>query len=470
MESEDRLPHALPGTVRLGELGSMKNMRPTRLAVPVLGMALWMAAAGGGRAADAIAVEPLAATARRANLRVLEGRHLVLATDRPQRAGDGVDELTRIFDEAVVCWCHHYGMEPAAVGDWRSFGCLVVDRERFRAAGLLPKTIPDFVNGFCDRNRFWMADQSNPDYRRHLLLHEGAHAFTLTLRDLATPEWYTEGIAEFLATHRLERDAAGVERFVHAPLPARRGDVEQLGRIEELRRTRAGGRAARLATVLEAPPGREHDIAAYATKWAAVVLFARHPEFGPRFAAAERGPLDADFNARLAALPGWDMNRAAREYDAFIDDVDYGYDFARLAVDWSPGNPLVAPVQGAVDAARGWQNTGVRLDPGGRCRLSARGRVRLGAASDPATRTVTPVESAPDGISLRWYRGRPVGAVLVAQWVDAGAGPPGFRVLGAGGDAEIRAATSGPLFVRVNDAPGDRADNAGGYALTITPP
>jgi hypothetical protein len=83
---------------------------------------------------------------------------------------------------------------------------------------------------------------------------------------------------------------------------------------------------------------------------------------------------------------------------------------------------------------------------------------------------VTPVESAPDGISLRWYRGRPVGAVLVAQWVDAGAGPPGFRVLGAGGDAEIRAATSGPLFVRVNDAPGDRADNAGGYALTITPP
>ncbi len=431
---------------------------------------LAMTAAGGPFAvgAEGVAVAPLAATARRAGLRLLESDHLVLATDRPERAGDGVADLPRLFDEAFTWWCRHYGIDPATVRDWRAFGCLVVDRERFRAAGLLPTTIPDFAHGFCDRNRFWLVDQSNPDYRRHLLLHEGAHAFTLTIRSLTTPEWYTEGIAEFLATHRLERDAAGVERFVPAPLPARAGDVEQLGRIEELRKGRAAGRPARLADVLAAPPGNHHAIAAYASSWAAVVLFSRHPAFARQFAAAERGPLDADFNARLAALPGWDMARAAREYDAFVADLDYGYDVARMAIDWSPGRPLVVPTPVTVEAGRGWQNTGLTLQHGGRYRVVARGRVRLGEVRDPATHTVTPIESEADGITLRWYRGRPVGRLLVAQWVEADGQPPGFVVLGTGSAADITAATTGPLYLIVNGGPADRTAATGSFTVEMS--
>jgi hypothetical protein len=448
----------------------MTNMRASRTALLAGCLAAALAVGPGTEAAEGVAVAPLAATARRAGLRVIESDHLVLATDRPVRAGDGVDDLPRIFDEAFACWCGHYGIEPATVGDWQAFGCLVVDRERFRAAGLLPATIPDFAHGFCDRNRFWLADQSNPDYRRHLLLHEGAHAFTLTIRSLDTPEWYTEGIAEFLATHRLDRDTAGVERFVHAPLPARAGDVEQLGRIEELRTSRAAGTPARLAAVLTAPPGNHHAIAAYASSWAAVVLFARHPAFARQFAAAERGPLDADFNARLAALPGWDMARAAREFDAFVADVDYGYDLARMAVDWSPGRPLVVPTQVTVDAARGWQNTGLALERGGRCRIAANGRVRLGEVRDPTTNTVTPIESEAGGISLRWYRGRPVGTLLVAQWVEADGKPPGFVILGAGATAEITAAATGPLYLKINEPPGDLADTTGTYTVDLAPP
>lgn len=442
-------------------------MRPARM--PTLAVCLTAALAIGPvvHADEGVAVAPLAATARRAGLRLLESDHLTLATDRPRRAGDGVDELPRIFDEAFVCWCRHYGIDPAAVRDWRAFGCLVVDRERFRAAGLLPATIPHFAHGFCDRNRFWLIDQSNPDYRRHLLLHEGAHAFTLTIRRLATPEWYTEGIAEFLATHRLDRDPAGVERFVHAPLPARAGDVEQLGRIEELRKSRAAGTPPRLAAVLAAPPGNHLAIAAYASSWAAVVLFSQHPAFARPFAAAERGPLDADFNARLAAQPGWDMARAAREYDAFVADVDYGYDIPRMAVDWSPGKPLVAPTHVTVDAGRGWQNTGLTLERGDRCRLAVQGRVLLGEVRDPTTKTVTPIESEADGITLRWYRGRPVGRLLAAQWEEPQGKPPGFVILGAGSAVDITAATSGPLYLQVNQPPGDRTDTTGSFTVEI---
>lgn len=430
---------------------------------------LVMLAAAPAVAAD-VSVPPLAASARRAGLRVIESQHLVLATDRPPRADDGVDDLPRIFDEAVVVWCGHYGIEPATIRDWRAFGCLVVDRERFRAAGLLPATIPEFPHGFCDRNRFWLMDQSNPAYRRHLLLHEGVHAFTLTVRGLDTPEWYTEGIAEFLATHRLERDARGVERFVPTPLPVRKSDVEQLGRIETLRRLAADRRPPTLSAVMAVPTGDHRDISTYASNWAAVALLARHPALAPSFTAAERGLLDEDFNARLAAQPGWNAAVAAREFAAFTTEIDYGWDFARMRIDWSPGRPLVVPTRGTVAAGRGWQNTGMTLAAGGRCRITAHGRVRLGEVPAQAGAAATPIESEADGISLRWYRGHPVGRLLAAQWVEREDGTAGFVVLGSGAAAEITAAAAGPLYLKVNEAPGDLADTSGSYTVDVVPP
>jgi hypothetical protein len=444
----------------------MKDMRAVTRT-----FAAWlvMLAAAPAVAAD-VSVPPLAASARRAGLRVIESQHLVLATDRPPRADDGVDDLPRIFDEAVVVWCGHYGIEPATIRDWRAFGCLVVDRERFRAAGLLPATIPEFPHGFCDRNRFWLMDQSNPAYRRHLLLHEGVHAFTLTVRGLDTPEWYTEGIAEFLATHRLERDARGVERFVPTPLPMRKSDVEQLGRIETLRRLAADGRPPTLAAVMAAPTSDHRDISTYASNWAAVALLARHPALAPSFTAAERGLLDEDFNARLAAQPGWNAAVAAREFAAFTTEIDYGWDFARMRIDWSPGRPLVVPTRGTVAAGRGWQNTGMTLAAGGRCRITAHGRVRLGEVPAQAGAAATPIESEADGISLRWYRGHPVGRLLAAQWVEREDGTAGFVVLGSGAAAEITAAAAGPLYLKVNEAPCDLADTSGSYTVDVVPP
>ena len=103
--------------------------------------AAWLVVQPRLRAAEPVgepAVPALVAAARQAGLRVLEGDHLALATDRPPRPGDGLDLLPRIFDEAFASWCRHYGLDPAEHVQWRAFGCLVVDRERFRAAGLLP--------------------------------------------------------------------------------------------------------------------------------------------------------------------------------------------------------------------------------------------------------------------------------------------------------------------------------------------
>ena len=429
-----------------------------------LGAALWVTGlalmlTGGDVAADAPAD-----LARRAGLHVFEGRHLTLVTDRPLRADDGLQELPQVFDQAFATWCRHYGLDPEQHASWRAFGCLMVDRERFRAAGLLPVDgmVPDFENGLCAAERFWLMDQSNPDYRRHLLLHEGVHAFTLTLRAADAPPWYTEGIAEYLATHRLERDGDSASRFVSMPMPRRRADVEQLGRIERLRQLSDAGQAPRLGDVFETAPQAHRALGAYAASWAAVTFLAGHPAYCTAFVATERQPLDRDFTARLRATAGWNEDAASRDFAAFVADIDYGYDFARMAIDWSAGQPLAAAKQVTIAADRGWQNTGSSLAQGQACSFAASGRALVGQA--PAGR----LESSPDGITLHWYRGRPVGRLLVAQWVEPeDGGRPMFRTLAEGSRGEFTAATAGPLYCKLNESPGELADNGGEFSVLL---
>ena len=69
---------------------------------------------------------------RLVGLQVFESDHLVLITDRPRRAGDDMEELPEVFDEAVNVWADHYSVPLSVVSDWKVCACLIVDRERFR--------------------------------------------------------------------------------------------------------------------------------------------------------------------------------------------------------------------------------------------------------------------------------------------------------------------------------------------------
>lgn len=443
----------------------MRRHSPSALVLPTLALALVLAGSTGICRGDDTESEAFAAAARRAGLRVLEGDRLILVTDRPPRDGDGVTELPRLFTEAFAIFCRHYGLDPAADRSWRAKGCLIVDRERFREAGLLPPEVPEFTNGFCARDRFWLLDQSNPAYRRHLLFHEGVHAFTLTRRNLDTPAWYTEGIAEYLATHRLDADPDGVEHVVATPLPARKSDVEQLGRIEQIRHLAAAGLTPTLDAVLRAPPTIHRDIAAYAADWALLTMLAQHPAYAQSFTAVERAALDRSLNDRLAAMPGWNPARAARDFAAFLAEVDYGFDFRRSAIDWSAGRDLDSTTTIAVEADRGWQHSGLAIKPGQRVTMSATGRCVVGRVTD------VKLESTAEGISLRWYRGRPVGTLLAAQWLNTadGAASGRFEILATGTAGTITAAAAGPLYFKINESPGELADNGGTLQVTLTP-
>ena len=76
-------------------------------------------------AAD-LTIQETIATATRAKMRVLESRHLVLITDRPERRGDGIEEFPGYFDEAVEQWCKRLSIDAVIAQPWKTVGCLIV--------------------------------------------------------------------------------------------------------------------------------------------------------------------------------------------------------------------------------------------------------------------------------------------------------------------------------------------------------
>jgi hypothetical protein len=133
-----------------------------------------------------------------------------------------------------------------------------------------------------------------------------------------------------------------------------------------------------------------------------------------------------------------------------------------MKIDWSRGEPLAAQTTVTVAADRGWQNSGWSLAKGEHCSFAATGRAIVGQA--PAGR----LESSPDGITLRWYRGRPVGRLMVAQWVEPDdGGRPSFCILADGSSGEFTAKSTGPLYLKLNESPGELADNAGEFSVLL---
>ena len=145
-------------------------------------------------------VEP-AASEPLASIRRLESKHLTLITDLPP--SEQVDALPALFDQAFPQWCAYFGVDAGQLDAWHVQGHLMKSRPRFEAAGLIPPGMHEFRSGYAEGSKLWCYDQTSEYYRRHLLLHEGTHAFMHTILNGVGPSWYAEGIAELLATHRL---------------------------------------------------------------------------------------------------------------------------------------------------------------------------------------------------------------------------------------------------------------------------
>ncbi|HEY2761503.1 MAG TPA: hypothetical protein VGI75_12190, partial [Pirellulales bacterium] len=371
------------------------------------------------------------AKVRAAGIRKLEIRRLVLYTDLPP--APDVDELPKVFDQAFELWCKYFAIDAAQHADWKMRASLIDDPARFIAAGLIPPDLPKFFNGYTRGHECWLNNQTSSYYRRHLLLHEGVHGIMFTLLGDHAPPWYIEGMAELLGTHHWQDGKLELPYF-----PKSRDEVPKLGRIDIVQKDFEQHHAKSLTDVMAYDNQAHLKVEPYGWSWAACAFLNGHPRYRDRF--QHLLPLlksTDDFNTKLVEAYGNDFNRLAEEWQVFVADLDYDYDFDRTAIDFASGERLKSspplPLgegrgegvykKGAatvtVQADRGWQNSGLQLEAGKACKLTATGRFQV--AIDPKDHignSPKPWISEPGGVSIRYIHGRPLGQLLAAVRPD----------------------------------------------------
>src|SRR5262249_49135023 len=113
--------------------------------------------------------------AQTAGVRKLVGQHITLYTDLP--SSPEIDSLPAVFDAAVPEWAEYFGIDAAQTRDWQVRAFLIGDRKVFDKLGVMPTGDSSFLHGLATGSELWLYDQPSAYYRRHLLLHEGTHAF-----------------------------------------------------------------------------------------------------------------------------------------------------------------------------------------------------------------------------------------------------------------------------------------------------
>ncbi len=152
----------------------------------------------------------------------------------------------------------------------------------------------------------------------------------------------------------------------------------------------------------------------------------------------------------------------------FAHHLCHGFDLERAATTDCKLPPKTGDGASAlqVRADRGWQGTGVMVEKGRTYRVRAEGRCVLATTTKPWT-------SEPDGVSIRYNEGRPIGRLLgTVRPEPEGGGPRPVGMLdeiSLGSASEFTAPRTGTLYLRVNDFWNELADNNGEYGVRIEP-
>ena len=302
----------------------------------------------------------------------------------------------------VQAWARYFFLDDAKLAELQLTGYVMKNEQTFAKAGLVPADLPPFLHGYQRGYELWVRDQPSDYYRRHLLLHEGVHGFMNILLGGTGPPWYREGMAEHLATHRVENG-----RLEVGVMPRSREEVPYWGRIKILQDRFAVGEAKMLNEVMQLGNADFLENEAYAWAWAAVAYLDGHPSYRKSFRKLRHHVSDNPlrFTRRLLDQVTARLRQFDEQWQLFIVNIEYGYDFAAEAVRYRVGIPLVdAPRKVKIGVDRGWQSTGIRLSAGKLYRVSASGQFQIRQAPEPWW-------CEPGGITLTYRRGRPLGVL-----------------------------------------------------------
>ncbi|MEC9117560.1 MAG: hypothetical protein VX607_11880 [Planctomycetota bacterium] len=389
----------------------------------------------------------------------VQGTHLHLYSDL--RNQGLLQELVAIFDAAVPLWCELLHVDPAETRDWYVTGFLVQDTDKMRQAGLFPNDLPPFPNGFSRGFEFWFYEQPSAFYRRYLMLHEGTHAFMQQMLGGRGAPWYSEGMAEYLSVHEWDGKTLKLKQTID-----QREDAPLWGRVKLVKDAFASGQGFMPKDIMMMEDEQFLQNVSYGWAWALCHFLDRHPKCHDAFVALESNIKDRSpaFAQPLVRELQGKWPEVQEDWQVFLSEIDYGYDLERMAVDYKPVADLSpGRQQVSIRADRGWQSTGLRLQPGDRIEISATGRFLLRTGDEEWP-------SEPGGITIDYYAGRPLGQLIAAVCPDNQPDNVLTALLSpvsVGERQGLQSEQGGVLFLRLNDAPNRLSDNEGEAQVTI---
>ena len=390
-------------------------------------------------------------------IRKLVGQYITIYTDVRNRAD--IEELTSVFDKAVPQWCEYFGIDASRANGWRIQAMVMGDDQRFHAAKLIPEGTPTFLAGLQKGHEMWVYLQPGKYYTRHLLLHEGTHAFMQWFLGGMGAPWYTEGMAEMIGVHEWQNNELKLDFRL-----TNRKQAEYWGRIKIIRDDLAQDRAMTIDEVLQTPADSFREVRYYAWSWAACEFFSTHPATSEAFSqlqkiARENGDI---FNRQFTKSIQPYRRQLELDWELFIDELDFGFEVDRAAM---REIKIVSENQFELDSALGWQSTNVKVEANESIQIDARGRFVVAKVNEKDWHCEA------NGISIEYYRGKPLGQLLVgvAPFDSSVPQPKGLlqpQALPANGTVTMTSA--GTLCFRINESPAKLDDNRGKLKVIVS--
>ena len=389
----------------------------------------------------------------------LEGRYVTIVSDSINE--DNRARLIETLDQAVPLWAERLGVATARLADFHFTAYVFSSRERMLESSILPLSLPRFLNGIQVANQAWLIRQKSDYATAHLLLHEGVHTFMFWAFGQVGAGWFSEGFAEYFATHVWQDGSLQV-----GVIPQSRETSSYWGRIGLLKQARIERRVPSIERIMSYQSSPTAELETYAWCWAFVAMLDMYPEYRQIWqdslqdvALAEQA-FNSNFKQRLQT--GWDeLNQRWRVWSW---ELDYGYDVERQQL---PPISSVARPRSAdsfmIASNVGWQPMLIGIARNATLQFDSSGQVSL--ANEPK-----PWISESDGVTLAYHNGLPLGE-LQATMLDSPAAQDGWvaplDVISIGSTRELTV-TGGVLLLRVNDFPDQRIDNRGAFKVKIS--
>ena len=386
-------------------------------------------------------------------IRRYDGRYVTFYTDMPEN--ENLAGFVNVFDNAVEQLCNYFHLEVADHDLWHLDAFLMASREKFEKWGALTGA-PDFQYGYSMRDRIWAVDQKYEYYNRFLLVHELVHSLMLEDFGALRPRWFSEGIAEYLALHRIENNQLSL-----GIIPDSLDEVPGFNRMGTIRKQVQTGKVPSLDRIFRFGPSDYRTTETYAWGWAFVWFLDHHSRY---HALLERMPyymMAPDPTGRFLARLPVERKILEADWSDFIASFDYRFPKKPVTIEYSAGQPLSGTESRTitVSAGKSWQSSGVQVEQGKTYRIRFAGQMELFDERKP-------VPSEAYGVTYQYINGRPRGALLLAVLTDA-ATSPWQEIQPVTAARTFRPNQSGTLYFKINDRMENLEKNRGELKVQI---